>query len=470
MITAFNRARRFVTLAMFCLVLSGQSLAQVPATPSLPTAQQIVAKADEYLAAATKVDHFTGTVLIARNGQPIFSKGYGMADYELRVPNSPQTVFRLGSLTKQFTAMAIMMLQERGKLNVTDAICKYIDKCPAAWQPVTIRHLLTHTSGIPDYTHFPGFFEKDSFEPYTSSSLVDLFRDKPLDSAPGEKYNYSNSGYHLLGLIIEKTSGVPYARFLTDNIFTPLGMKSSGYDGGRALIPNRAHGYDWAEGSFVNAAYINMAIPYSAGSLYSTTEDLLRWDQSLYTEKLITRKSLDEMFTPVKGGPPGTGYGYGWNIGKRFGRQTTAHAGGINGFSSQIIRFPADQTTVIVLSNSENPRVGAIANDLAAIAFGQPYKVPVERKVITVPSAVLDKYVGEYQLAPNFSFTITNEDGRLMLKPTGQPQAELFAESETVFFPKVVEATMTFVIDAQGQVTGLVLRQGGHDTPAKKIK
>jgi CubicO group peptidase (beta-lactamase class C family) len=363
-----------------------------------------------------------------------------------------------------------MMLQERGKLSVSDPICKYLEKCPATWQPVTIRNLLTHTSGVPNYTESPDFFEKVATASYTSASLVDLFRDKPLDFAPNEKYRYSNSGYHLLGLIIEKTSGISYAQFLNENIFKPLGMKSTGYDDSRALVSNRAHGYTLTGELFVNAAYINMAIPYSAGALYSTTEDLLRWDQALYTEKLISRKSLDEMFTPFKDSGPGAGYAYGWNIGKRFDRQMTGHGGGINGFATNIMRFPADHVTVIVLSNNESARVSSVATNLAAIVFGAPYTVPVERKSITLPAATLDKYVGQYELAPNFIMTITNENGRLMAQATGQGKTELFAESETTFFPKLIEATFTFVKDAQGQVTGMVLRQNGRDNPAKKIK
>ena len=462
---ALNRGRSFVVLALFCLVATGHAFSQ-----AAPTAEQINAKADEFMNASVRVNHFTGTVLIARDGQPIISKGYGMADYELNVANSPQTVFRLGSITKQFTAMAIMMLQERGKLSVADPICKYLEKCPAAWQPVTIRNLLTHTSGVPNYTDTPDFFEKEATAPYTSAGLVDVFRDKPLRFAPGEKYEYSNSGYHLLGLIIEKTSGAPYARFLSENIFKPLGMKSTGYDDSRALVPNRARGYIQTGDSFVNASYLNMAIPYAAGALYSTTEDLLRWDQALYTERLVSRKSLDEMFVPFRDAGPGIGYAYGWNVGKRFDRQMTAHGGGINGFSTHIIRFPTDHVTVIVLANSENARSSGIANNLAAIVFGAKYTIPVERKTITLSSATLDKYVGQYELAPNFIMTITNENGSLMAQATGQGKTELFAESENVFFPKVVEATFTFVKDAQGQVTGLVLRQGGRDNPARKIK
>lgn len=375
MFTNFRQLTWFIALVASSMFLAQHALAQ-GTIASRPSPAQIVAKADEYMLAAVEINHFSGVVLVARNGQPIINKGYGMANYELKVPNTPQTVFRLGSITKQFTSMATMILRERGKLDVNDSICKYLERCPAAWQPVTIRHLLTHTSGIPSYTSFPGFFEKNSVEPYTSAGLVDLFRDKPLDFPPGEKFSYSNSGYHLLGLIIEKTSGKSYAEFLRENIFAPLGMNHTGYDDSRALVMNRANGYRWLGKTFVNAAYLNMAIPYSAGALYSTTEDLLLWDQSLYTEKLVSRKTLDEIFTPYMELVPGGGYAYGWGIGKKFGRQANEHNGGINGFSTDIVRFPSERVTVIVLNNNQDVNPDRIADALSAIVFGAPYQLP----------------------------------------------------------------------------------------------
>lgn len=247
-------------------------------------------------------------------------------------------------------------------------------------------------------------------------------------------------------------------------------MKGTGYDDSRALVANRAGGYQRAGQGFVNAPYLNMAIPYSAGALYSTTEDLLTWDRALYTEKLIARKSLDEMYTPFKEAGPGRGYAYGWGVGKKFERQVIEHSGGINGFSTYIMRFPAERVTIIVLSNNQNANADKVANDLSAIAFGAPYKVPAERNALTLAPAVLEKYVGQYQVAPSFVITVTSEGGKLMAQPTGQAKVELFAESETEFFLKVVDAQVTFVKDAQGQVTRLILHQGGRDTPAPKVK
>ncbi|MGI8467729.1 MAG: serine hydrolase [Pyrinomonadaceae bacterium] len=414
--------------------------------------------------AAVKVDGFSGTVLVARDGKPIVSKGYGMANIELGVPNAPQTVFRLGSVTKQFTAMAIMMLAEHGKLNVNDPICKYLADCPAAWQPITVKNLLTHTSGITNYTSFPDF-AKTTIMPITPAEMVKILEEKPLEFTPGEKFAYSNSGYFVLGAIIEKVSGKTYADFLQENIFTPLGMKNTGYDNPLQIIKNRAAGYQRVGGEIINASYMDMTVPYAAGSLYSTTGDLLVWDQALYTEKLVSKKSLDEIFTPFK-----SGYGYGWGIGKKFDRREISHGGGIYGFATEISRFPDDKVTVVVLSNVQAAPSGKVAGDLAAIVFGAKYEIPQERVEIAVDAKILENYVGQYQVAPNVVITFTVENGKLTGQLNGQPKFSLFPESETKFFSKDVNAQITFAKDASGKITGLTLRQGGSDIPANKIK
>lgn len=428
------------------------------------TDKEITEKVETYMNATVKVDGFSGSILIARNGQPIVSKGYGMANIELNVPNKAETVFRLGSVTKQFTGMAITMLQERGKLSVNDPLCKYIENCPAIWQPITIKHLLTHTSGIFNYTAFPDF-AKTTVLPVNSSQMVALLRDKPLDFPVGEKYSYSNSGYFFLGTIIEKVSGKTYADFLQENIFTPLNMKNTGYDDPLRIINNRASGYTKQGGQYLNAAYMDMSVPGAAGAMYSTTGDLLLWDQSLYTEQLVSKKSLDEMFTPNK-----NGYGYGWGIGNRFGKQTISHGGAIFGFSTQISRFPTEKLTFIVLSNVQGSPAGRIANDLSSIVFGQKYEIPQERKEIAVSPQILEKYVGSYQLLPNVVFHITLENGKLFGQVADQSKILLSAETEAKFFSRDVAVTITFNSDAHGKVTGMTFNQGGTTLPAPKIK
>lgn len=460
--TFTRKAVSLVFISGLTAIFSLWAVAQT-ATPSTDV---VVSKATEYMAAAERIDRFNGSVLIARDGKPVFSRGYGMANFEWEIPNSPKTAFRLGSITKPFTAVAIMLLQERGKLSVSDPACKYISECPAAWEPITIRHLLTHTSGIPNYTAFPGFLEKRAMMPLTPAELLADYKAKPLDFAPGEKNSYSNSGYHLLGIIIEKASGKSYADFLQENIFGPLGMKQAGYDTSRDLIKWRAGGYRREGEGFINAPYIDMLIPYSAGSLYSTTEDLLIFDQALLTEKLLTQKSKDEMFTPFK-----NNYALGWGVGKRFDRASTSHGGAINGFASQFIRFPQDNVTVVVLSNVQGSGVDKVANALASIVFDKPYELPRERKAITVASSVLDNYVGDYQLLPSTVAVITNDGGKLFFKIDGQPKLELFPETETDFFMKAVDAQVSFVKDDTGKVVRLLFKQGsGSGLPAPKIK
>jgi CubicO group peptidase (beta-lactamase class C family) len=242
---------------------------------------QEVAKMDEAVQAYVKNGQFMGSVLVARVDQVLLSKGYGSANLEWNIPNDPTTKFRLGSVTKQFTAAAILLLEERGKLKIDDPVKVYLPDAPAAWEKVTIFHLLTHTSGIPSFTSFPDYQTTEA-TPSTPEQLVARFRTKPLEFVPGEKWNYSNSGYVLLGYLIEKISGESYAKFIKTNIFDPLGMKDSGYDLNSAIIVHRAAGYDPGAQGPVNTGFIHMSIPFSAGALYSTTEDLLRWEQGLF--------------------------------------------------------------------------------------------------------------------------------------------------------------------------------------------
>jgi CubicO group peptidase (beta-lactamase class C family) len=428
-------------------------------------AQEIAPKLDEYLSAITKQGRFSGSVLVARDGKVILSKGYGLANVEWDAPNAPQTRFRLGSITKQFTAASILLLQERGKLSVQDPICKYFTDCPSAWSEVTLHHLLTHTGGIPNFTSFPDY-QKTMMIPVTVESLVARFKDKPLDFKPGEKWSYSNSGYELLGYIIEKASGQSYEPFLQANIFGPLRMTSSGYDHYERIIKQRATGYSRQGSNLVNSPYLDMTIPYAAGSLYSTVEDLYLWEQSLFGSKLLAPKSLEAMLTPVK-----NDYAYGLAVNQQFNHKMVSHGGGINGFATFLAHFPDDKLTIVVLRNSDggSPNPGVINHDLAAIVFGEKYEIPREHMAIKVDPKIFDAYVGQYELAPNFIFTITREGDRLMAQATGQGKLELHPESETKFFITEVDAQITFVKDSQGQVTQLILHQG-LDRLAKKIK
>ena len=453
-------------MAAVSLTLIYVSFVAAQGTATLQTNDQITAKVDEYMKAVLQVDGFSGTILIARDGKPIVSKGYGMANIELNVPNTPEKIFRLGSITKQFTGMVISMLEERGKLSVSDPMCNYFADCPDIWKPITIKHLLNHTSGITNYTSFPDF-AKTTIMPVTTVAMADRIKKEKLEFVPGERMSYSNSGYFLLGNIIEKASGKTYANFLQENIFTPLGMKQSGYDDPLRIIPNRAAGYQKQAGEVINASYMDMSVPYAAGSLYSTTGDLLIWDQALYTEKLVSKKSLEEIFTPWKGE---AGYAYGWGIGKKFGHREISHGGGIYGFATEIARYPDDRVTVVVLSNIQAAPAGQIASNLAAIIFGAAYETPKERKIISLDQKVMEKYVGEYQIGTNIIVAITLESGKLLGQLGGQGKFSLAPESESEFYSRDVNAQIVFIKDAAGLVTGFTLKQGGGNTPAKKVK
>jgi CubicO group peptidase (beta-lactamase class C family) len=429
---------------------------------SICVAQDSVARMDEVVRSYVDAKQFMGSVLVARDGKVILSKGYGSANLEWEVPNSPSAKFRLGSITKQFTAACILLLEERGKLKVEDPVKKYMPDAPAAWDKVTIFHLLTHTSGIPSFTGFPDYHSTEA-TPTTPEQLVARFRDKPLEFQPGEKWNYSNSGYVLLGYLIEKITQQSYSQFVQENIFNPLGMKDSGYDSNTAVILHRASGYSPGDKGISNAGYIDMSIPLSAGGLYSTTEDLLRWEQGLMGGKLLSAASLQKMTTPFK-----SDYAFGLAVHTANGHKVIEHNGGIEGFNTALAYYPEDKLTVVVLANLNGGAPESIASNLAALARGEKVVLPSERKEIAVSPAILEKYVGTYELMPNFDIVVTLEGSQLMSQATGQSKFPLFAESETKFFLKVVDAEVEFFKNDKGDVTHLILHQGGHDLKGTK--
>ncbi|HET6890945.1 MAG TPA: serine hydrolase [Pyrinomonadaceae bacterium] len=431
--------------------------------------QDVAAKINDYMDALVKAGWFNGSILVARNGIVLASKGYGMANFELDVPNTRQTKFRLGSITKSFTAMAIMLLQERGKLSDQDSICKYLSECPTGWQPITLRNLLSHTSGLAKHDK-AGDYLKTAMVPMTLTQLIDSFKNKPADFKPGEKFDYNNNGYILLGYVIEKVSGQSYEAFMRDNIFIPLKMMDSGYDDHDPIIKNRAAGYRRNEGTLLNAAYIDQSQPFSAGALYSTTEDLLRLDQALYEGKFLSQKSLDAMFTPVSGN-----YGYGWFVNKQFNRLAISHPGGMPGSSAMITRYPEDKLLIVVLSNLENSQIIRASNDLAAIVLGEKYEAPRVRTVVKISPKVLEPYAGDYEDRPGRITRILVANGTLTLQLAANAVGQIdpipmSAESETEFFDPLHDTQVVFVKDDSGQVMKIVLRINGREFHAKKIK
>ncbi|GAB2560208.1 serine hydrolase [Spirosoma areae] len=559
---------------------------------SATVAQTKSAKIDALLQQYVANRQFNGSVLVAEKGQVIFKKGYGMANMEWNIPNAPDTKFRLGSITKQFTAMLIMQLVEQGKLKLTGKVTDYLPDYPkATGDKITIHHLLTHTSGIPNYTSFTDFFATKSRNPYNPEAFTKEFAGLPLEFEPGSKFSYSNSGYFLLGVIIEKVTGKAYADVLKANILSPAQLQDTGYDLFSPILPKRATGYEKRSNGYVNAPYLDMSIPYAAGSLYSTVEDLYRWDQALYTDKLLPASAKATMYTPYL-----QGYAYGWGVGKvKVGQLTDSllvieHGGGINGFNTLISRLPKDKQFVVLLNNTGGAPLNDIRKNIVSILYDQPIEAPkkpvsvvLRQSVLTDPlektkqkfsawkadkayslnendlnslgytfleegktaealtvftlnvesfptsanvydsrgeaymkagnkpaaiqdykksvelnprnangfaklnelgeaaeapkavvmavdTAMLASYVGNYQLAPAFAILITREGDKLYGQATGQSRFELFAESKTKFYLKVVDAQITFAPNDKGEVEQLVLHQNGQDVLGKRVR
>jgi CubicO group peptidase (beta-lactamase class C family) len=404
---------------------------------------------------------FQGTVAVARDGKVVYAGAFGMADEEWAVPNTPETKFRIGSITKQFTGMAILLLEQQGKLKVTDGICQYLDDCPARWKPITLHHLLTHTSGIVNFTSLPDYAElkKKRLKPEDGARIV---KEKPLDFEPGTRMQYSNTGYILLGAAIEKASGTSYSEFMRRQVFEPLGMKDTGVDDQRVLLRRRAKGYTCAS-KCENADFIDMSVPHAAGAMYSTVLDLVRWDEAIRAGRILTPENHKRWITPFR-----NDYAYGWTVRQRDGLQEVGHGGGIDGFSTMIVRYPEKGVVAAAFTNHVPGDAGKLAADLARLEAGFDVPPPQFPKTVELSEALLKQYEGVYDFSPAFSMTVALEGGGLVTQATNQARIPIFARSETEFFPKVVDALIRFEKDAGGKVTSLVLLQGGREMRAKR--
>ena len=407
-------------------------------------------------------------VIVVRDGEVIYRKGQGMANLELGIPIEPDMVFRIGSLTKQFTAVAILILAEQGKLALNDPITKFLPDYPTHDHLITVEHLLTHTSGVKSYTSMPEWLPLWRTD-FTVQELIDFFKDQPMEFAPGKRFDYSNSGYILLGAIIEKVSGQTYEQFIQHRIFDPLGMKHSYYDSPLRVIPRRTAGYDKGPDGYTNAAYLSMTQPYSAGSLASSVDDLALWDAALYTDQLLKQDTLQQAFATHRlADGSGTEYGYGWATSKLAEHLTAGHGGGIHGFGSFAIRLPEEHVFVAALSNNTGTHPGELALKIAAWVIGQPFQEPTP---VELNPEVLARYEGVYESQVLGEVRVTREGNQLVFQPGQAPLMELVPFSFNEFFFKGRSLDhLTFVTDANEVVTAFEFRGGiGNPMIAMKV-
>ena len=458
--------RRFaaaILLQVACVVLLN-----LPAPCQAPTDREIANRVGAYLKPFDETGNLSGTVLVARRGRVLFRQSYGMASYELKVPNSLETRYHIASVSKPFTATAILQLQEQGRLSVSDPVSRFVPDFPNG-QRITLNNLLTHTSGIPEINDLPDY---DTFarSPHTIEQLVAKVSALPLDFQPGTKTAYSNSNYGLLALVLEKVSGESYEDYLRKHIFEPAGMQNSGADGDALrVIPWLAPGYAPAGISgYEKAMYLDWSNKTGSGSLYSTVDDLYRFDRALNTDSLVKSATRQKYFIE------GEDNYYGWYIFKRVGRRLMAAKGRGPGFTAELDRYPDDDVTIILLTNSNSTvSQGPIAPGIAAIVFGQqpPQSAPVY--AAKFPQSLLESYAGHYQYGPDYfdanaKFTLTAKPGFVLME-VGEQHVPLVPLSQTDFLERKFFGRVVMSTDAEGKVSGLTCRYGDKTFTARRL-
>ncbi|WBS04321.1 serine hydrolase [Pseudoduganella sp. SL102] len=431
--------------------------APVQAAPAQATQDALAASIDALLAPHFKADAPGITVIATKDGKPVFRKAYGMADVGAKQSLAADAVLRLGSITKQFTAIGILMLADEGRLALTDDITRFLPGYPADGRKVTVEHLLTHTSGIVSYTSKPDFRDVMGKD-VSVEQAIDYFKNDTPEFAPGSTFRYNNSGYFLLGAIIEKVSGQPYARFMEQRIFKPLGMAHTGYEGsGAGLTP--VPGYSVRDGQATPSAPLSMAWPYAAGALVSNVDDLARWQAALAEGKLVRPETLRRAFTPFtladgKASP----YGHGWFIGQLHGTRLVFHGGNINGFSTDAVCLPDDRVYVAMLGNREAGAGGVplekLTRQVAMRIAGKPLPVPSGAKL---DAATLAGYEGVYPVDPKVSLEVGRDGDGLVMRRSGRPAVPLLHYKTDGFLLGDTLATAAFTRDGNGKVTAMTI-------------
>ena len=427
---------------------------------------------DKVVAATYANDGPGAAVLVAKGGHIVLRKGYGLASVELRVPIEPDMIFRVGSVTKQFTAALILLLAEDGRLRLDDDVRKYVPDFPAGERRVTIEHLLTHTSGIKNYTELPSWRNVQTHD-LLLPELIALFRNEPFDFEPGTRYHYSNSGYVLLGAIIESLSGRSYGDALRERILEPLGMTHTFYGATAPIIPRRVQGYVRDGLLLNNAPYLSMTQPHAAGALVSSVDDLLTWDRALTEGRILGADARQKWITPYRlSNGRVTHYGYGWSVNTYEGHPVIEHSGGIHGFRGHVLRLPADLGYIAVLSNDGGPGRSptTLARRLAAIVMDRPLPAPDAAALdpATQLAALVGSYAGSDELGDPFVQQVTLDGERLVTVRDEGPTTPLVPLSPTEFALEDSTARVSFVLDGSGRATGLRLRDWGRDEVAKR--
>ena len=412
------------------------------------------------IASFVEADLFAGTILVAAGDDVLLRQGFGLADREWGIAHVPESRFRLGSLTKQFTATAILQLMEKGQLALDDEVARHYRDAPPAWRDVSLMHLLTHTSGIPSYTSIPGFFDSAARVERTPQEIIALTRDAPLLFSPGAQFKYNNGGYVILGHIIELLSGMRYEDYVAEKILTPLGLTATGYDHDETILSFRARGYRFENDRFKNAAFLAMSVPYAAGAIYSTADDLLTWLKELAAAKPISAESVAQMIRDH-----GHGYGFGFAVQSQFSRRHLVHAGGINGFSVVLSHYPDADVTLIVLANIQGAPVQKMARDLAALYFG----VTDETHEVSLDPALLADYVGSYRLGETKILRVSQEGARLFVEWAGQKRQEAIAQDDHHFIGKLADWTLSFEADGVALASRAILKQNGRSWRGPRI-
>ncbi|KIC95764.1 serine hydrolase [Flavihumibacter solisilvae] len=410
---------------------------------------------DALMQAYHKVNKFNGSVLVAHKGKVLLQKGYGLKNAGSGLLNDSSSIYSIYSITKPFTATLILQLVEQGKLSLSDPLSKFYPSFPKG-DSITVEHLLTHTSGLYDYTR--GNDMKDQ----TETSFIEFLGKQPLDFAPGTNWSYSNSGYWLLGFIIEKLSGLSYEEAMGRYLFKPLKMQQSGFHFKHLADPNKTIGYAvFSDHIKKDAIVYDPPAPYAAGAIYSTVGDLYKFHRALQAGSLLKKETLQKAYTPYK-----NNYGYGWITSTFEGHLMVGHSGGAAGYRSNLVSIPEEDICIILLNNHENAVVDKITERVLCILFDKPYKVPVSKEL---PVELLKQYAGAYNAKPSFTFYVTVEDGSLAVQVSKNPKTSLLAEKENLFYAEEPNAYLEFIKDENGAYNALVMQQRDIKLSARRI-